>query len=127
MAKIQRTRRTPINGSRNILKVEGKDPNFEYRIVNDTGDRIEQFKEQGYETVVDSSIRVGDRRVANPTSEGSPVQISVGGGQKAFLMRIKKEWYEEDQKIKQQYVNQTEAAIKKDAESDFGNISISRQ
>ncbi len=127
MAKTtERTKRTPITGQRSILGVKGKDPNFHYRIVNDTGDRISQFEEQGYELVTDTSVKIGDRRVANPTAEGSAVQVSVGGGQKAFLMRIKKEWYEEDQQTKQNIVNETEAAMKKETaqNADYGKLSI---
>lgn len=127
MAKVERTRRAPIAGARNVLRVEGKDPAYEYRIVNDTGDRIAQFEGQGYEIVSDRTVKVGDRRVANPTAEGSPVQISVGGGNKAYLMRIKKEWYEEDQQAKQAHVNESEAAMKQDAakSADYGKLQIS--
>jgi len=127
MAKTERTRRATVNGSRNVLRVEGKDPNYEYRIVNDTGDRVSQFEARGYEVVSDRTIKVGDRRVANPTAEGSPVQVSVGGGQKAYLMRIKKEWYEEDQQTKQETVAETEQAMKRDSakNADYGKIQIS--
>ena len=126
MAK-ERTRRTSINGTRNILKVEGKEPGYEYRVVNDDGDRVSQFQERGYEIVTDKSVKVGDRRIANPTAEGSPVQVSVGGGQKAYIMRIKDEWYKEDQAAKQKEVDATVASMKKDAadNADFGKLQIS--
>ncbi len=124
----KRTRRTPI-GTRNILTVQGKDPNFVYRVVNDTGDRIAQMQEMGYELVSDSSIMVGDRRVTNPSSDGSPVKVSVGGGVQGYVMRIKKEWYEEDQDAKQQRVDQIEAAMRNEAKenSDFGKLQISKE
>lgn len=127
MAKTERVRRSSVNGGRNVLRVEGKDPDFEYRVVNDTGDRIAQFEARGYEIVSDKTVKVGDRRVANPTAEGSPVQVSVGGGQKAYLMRIKKEWYEEDQKAKQETITETEQAMKRDSakNADYGKIQIS--
>lgn len=123
-----RTRRTPISGKRNILTVEGKDPNFEYRVVNDTGDRVAQFEAQGYEVVSDNNVKVGDRRIANPTKEGSPIRISVGGGVQAYLMRQKKEFYQEDQQAKQAYVDKVETATKTDARksADFGKIETSR-
>lgn len=126
VTKGERVRRTPINGTRNILTVRGKEPGFEYRIVNDDGDRVSQFQERGYELVTDSSVQVGDRRIANPTQEGSAIEVSVGGGKKAFLMRIKKEWYDEDQAAKQEYVNETEAGIKREAKSiaDYGKLEI---
>lgn len=123
-----RVRRTNINGKRNILTVEGKDSDFEYRIVNDTGDRISQFEAQGYEIVADKNVKVGDRRVANPTAEGSPIRISVGGGVQAYLMRIKKEFYEEDKAAKAAYVDRTEQATKADARksADFGKFEVDK-
>lgn len=124
--ETKRTRRTPVSGKRNVLTVEGKDPNYVYRFVNDNGDRVAIMQEQGYEVVTDSSIKVGDRRVANPTQEGSPVKASVGQGQQAFLMRIKKEWYDEDQAAKQAHVTELETAMKKEAkEGMYGKIEIS--
>jgi len=124
--RTQRPKRASINGVRNVLTVSGKEPGYEYRIVNDIGDRIAQFEESGYEIVNDSNIRVGDRRIANPTKEGTPVQVSVGGGQKGFLMRIPKEWYEENQKEGQALVDKTEAAMKQDVKSaaDYGRFDI---
>lgn len=122
-----RPRRASINGTRNVLNVSGKDPEFEYRIVNDTGDRIQQMQGIGYELVQDAGVTVGDRRVANPTKEGSPVKVSVGGGTQAYLMRIKKEWYNEDQEKKQAYVRETEKGIIREAKknADYGDIKVS--
>ena len=125
----RKTRRTGINQTRNVLTVEGKDPGFEYRIVNDTGDRITQFEERGYEIVSDSNIRVGDRRIANPTKEGSPIQISVGGGQKAFLMRLKKEFYLEDRKARDALVDEQEKGMLAEAKqiADYGKVTVTRE
>ena len=39
VAQRGRVKRTPING-RNILNVTGKEPGYEYRFVNDVGDRV---------------------------------------------------------------------------------------
>ena len=62
LATKRKPRRASINGTRNVLTVSGKEPGFEYRIVNDDGDRVSQFEEMGYEVVKDSGIKVGDRR-----------------------------------------------------------------
>lgn len=121
-----RVRRTPV-GVRNVLTVGGKDPNFEYRIVNDTGDRVEQFKSAGYEVVSAKDVTVGDRRVSAASAEGSAASVSVGGGEKAIVMRIKREWYEEDQQRKQDQVAQTEASTKADAlKGTYGTFEINR-
>ena len=125
--RLPREKRTPINGTRNILTIRGQEPGYRYRIVNDDSDRIPMLQEQGYELVQDASITVGDRRIANPTKEGSPVQVSVGGGQKGFVMRIKEEWYQEDQKTKQKAVDDLDESMKANAKkiADYGSLKIS--
>ena len=127
MATEKRVRRTPINGVRNILTVKGKEPGFEYRIVNDTGDRVAMFEERGYEIVPSDSITVGDRRVAKASALGSPTEVSVGNGTKGFLMRIKKEWYDEDQAAKEAQIKEQEKAMKADASQGmYGSLKITK-
>jgi len=121
-----RVRRTPV-GVRNILTVKGQDPNYHYRIVNDTGDRIQNFIEAGYEIVKADEVTVGDKRVNKATAAGSNAEVSVGGGEKGFVMRIKKEWYEEDHKAKQAEVDATESSIRQKAlDGTYGELKISR-
>jgi hypothetical protein len=121
-----RVTRTPL-GRRNVLTVNGKDPNYVYRVVNDSGDRVQAFLDAGYEMVRDQEVRVGDKRVEKTSSEGTVSQISVGQGVKAFVMRIKKEWYDEDQAAKQRYVNELEQATKAKAlDGNYGKLEISR-
>lgn len=106
----ERPKRTPLN-KRDILSIKGKEPGYHYRIVNDTGDRINDLIEQGYELVNASDVRVGDKRVNSAAPEGSKAQVSVGGGQKAFVMRIKQEWFNEDQEAKQAEVRKLEQSM----------------
>lgn len=121
-----RVRRSPLT-RKNVLTVVGKEPGFEYRIVNDTEDRIAEFVERGYEVVSSNKIQVGDKRVSKASSEGSPVQMSVGGGRKGVVMRIRKDWYDEDQKAKQDYIDETERATKQKAlDGTYGKLDISR-
>ena len=121
-----RTRRTPINGIRNKLSVRGKEPGFEYRIVNDVDDRIEMMKERGYEIVTDTSVTVGDKRIANPTQEGSPVKVSVGQGVQAYVMRQREDWHKEDQEIKRQQADELEVQMKREAKESgfYGKLKI---
>ena len=123
-----RPTREPV-GLRNRLKVYNQDPNYEYRWVVDydgTGDRIEQFKQAGYEVVPKGIHKVGDARVNQPSAEGSSELLSVGGGQKAVLMRQKKEWFDEDQKAKAGRVEETEKALKKpNLDGSYGKVNLS--
>lgn len=125
MATKRKSYRDSVNGTRGVLTVKNKDPNFVYRIVNDLGDRVLNLQECGYEIVTDNT-QIGDKRVAIPTKEGSPVQINVGQGKKAYLMRIKKEFYDEDQAAKQAEVTATEETAKSESAGDYGSIKIER-
>jgi regulator of protease activity HflC (stomatin/prohibitin superfamily) len=121
-----RVQRTPV-GTRNVLTVAGKEAGYEYRIINDSGDRVQEFLDAGYEIVSNDSVRVGDKRVNAATAEGSKAQLSVGQGQKAYVVRIKKEWYDEDQAAKQVHVNKLEEATKAKAlDGTYGKLEISR-
>lgn len=123
-----RPRRTPV-GQRNVLTIEGKEPGYVYRVVNDAGDRVAQFLDAGYELVDARNVRVGDKRVEQTSAEGSKAQVAVGGGQKAVVMRIKDEYYKEDQAAKQAHVDRLEESIKQQISSgkaDYGKVTISR-
>jgi hypothetical protein len=103
------------------------DKNFEYRFVNDTGSRISNFKAAGYEFVEDSELVVGDSRVFDPSDVGSAKVVTSNDGTKSYLMRIKKEWYDEDQAKKAERINEQEAAMKNIASQGFtGSIKMSR-
>lgn len=122
-----RVKRSPI-GQRNILTVKGTDPNYTYRIVNDTGDRIKMFEEAGYELVDANDVTVGDKRVSQASPEGTKAQVSVGNGEKAFVMRIRNDWYAEDQQAKQAKVDALEHTMKEKAQSgNYGSLEISRK
>jgi hypothetical protein len=123
----RRVRRNPVEG-RNRLTVKGKDPEFEYRIVNDTEDRVNDLQDLGYVFETSEDIRVGDSRIDDTSKLGKVRQISVGGGIKAVLMKIKKAWYDEDQEAKQEYVNRTEQAMRPNPnEGTYGKVDVTRK
>lgn len=126
IAKVPRARKTRVPvGQRNVLTVLGKDPDFEYRIVNDVGDRVAAFEDAGYVVEEAAAVRVGDKRVNRATPEGSKAQVSVGEGRKAYVMKIPKEFYAEDQNAKLNQVRQIEESIKQPS-GDYGKIEITR-
>lgn len=133
VAKMQPrpARRRNISGPRDILTVKGNlDPDYVYRIVNDRGDRVAKFEDMGYEVVKDNSLKIGDARVGRASDVGSPVTATVSetNGDKGILMRIPKEFYDEDFKAKMEYVDKTEESMYEEAKkgSDYGKISINR-
>jgi hypothetical protein len=121
-----RVTRTPVS-QRNILTVRGKEAGYEYRVVNDIGDRVQMFEEAGYEVVNAGDITVGDKRVSKASPVGSKAEVSVGAGEKAVVMRIREDWYKEDQLAKQQRINELEASMIKNARNGFtGKIETTR-
>ena len=85
--------RVPV-GSVNKLEFEGKDPNFVYRVVNDVPGRIQMFQRAGYQFCTEES-RTFDS-VAETEAMDTRISMDIGGGRKGYLMRIPKEFYEED-------------------------------
>lgn len=125
-----RPKRIPVHEQRNTLTVTNKDPNFEYRVVNNVGERIAKFKLGGWEAAPKKDHDVGDPLVdTGQATTTSIVEKSVGGGVKAILMRIPKEWYDEDQAKKLEEVDRSEAAMKREAvnKSDYGKLEIQRR
>lgn len=107
-AQVSRPRRTPI-GRRNRLSVENRDPDYQYRIVNDVDGRVQDLLDQDYEIVLDA--KVGDKRVDEISSLGSAKQISVGNGIKAVVMKKRKDWFKDDQDLKQKEIDDLEASM----------------
>lgn len=126
-ANNRRSTRTPLH-SRNILTVQDKDPELEYRWFNDVEERLFHAKNAGWEFVTDKGITVGDPTVNASTEVGSVVSKKVGGGVVAYLMALPKEFYEEDQEAKQDKVDRQERAMYEELNSPqdgrYGNVDI---
>ena len=125
----ERPSRVPAGGHRNILTVQNKDPNYEYRWVNDDkyGQRLQRFRDGGWEIVEDENVKVGEKTVDQGTKLSTANSRYVGGGVTAVLMRIPKEWYDADQKAKWDDLDAKEASMKQGSGvSDYGKISIQR-
>ena len=124
--KSARVARKPLN-QRGPQAIAGdKDPGFEYRFVNDTGSRIQNFKAAGYEFVTGDDLIVGDNRVSDATDLGSAKRVISNDGTTSYLMRIKKDWYKEDQASKAAALKEQEAAMTKEASTGmYGKLNIS--
>jgi len=122
----ERTGRKPLFQQGPQAVAGEMDPNFVYRFVNDNGSRISNFQAAGYEFVEDADLRVGDSRVFDPSDSGSAKIVTSNDGSRAYLMRIKKEWYDEDQAKKAERVDEQEAAMKKLASQDYGTLKVTR-
>ena len=127
MAKTQRVERIPVSGPRDYLAVRDQDPNYSYRWVNDVDNRVDRFKAGGYEVVTAPNVRVGDKQVDSGSQLGSAVTKAVGGKIMAILMRIPKEWFDEDQQAKMEEVDAKERAMRAESQADYGTLKITRK
>ena len=126
-SKPARKQRVPVSGGeRNVLTVRGKEEGFEYRWVNHDPDRIQRFLDAAWEPVT-QDVTVGDRKVDSSSGTSSVVERGVGAGKKALLMRVPKEFYDEDQKAKAVKLDEIETAMKQNALKDrYGKLEVSR-
>lgn len=111
-----RPKRVPITGDRDVLTVVGKDKDYEYRWVRDnseSGARIFRFLQAAYEFVdaTKGAHGIGDSFVYETHDMGSLVRKPGGNGQYLFLMRIPKEFYDEDALAKQVSITEQEQDI----------------
>lgn len=124
---ITRRNRVPVSGNRDVLTVKGQEDGFVYRWVNDTDDRIHTFEAAGYEHV-DHDVIVGSASVNRGQQVGKTVSKNVGKGTESHLMRIKQEWYDEDQASKKSQIDQVEAVMKRELNSgdngQYGKVKI---
>lgn len=124
-----RRERIPFGVPQSRLTVANTDPSFVYRWVNDDGKgRIDRAVAGGYEFVQsEADQKVGSGSADGNSDVGSKVSRIVGtsesgGGMRAYLMRIKKEWYDEDQRRKQKEgPDMIEAAIRRGTLNQSGD------
>lgn len=125
----KRPTRIPV-GMRPKLAVVGKDPAYAYRFVNDTPGRIDMFKQGGWELVTNQEVDVGGNRAEESSAIGSHANVVVdgGNGMRAYVMKIKKEWFLEDQAAQAEYVD----SLERDQlsvnvnDGEYGSIKIDR-
>lgn len=134
-ATQSREGRTSVASQRNRLSVGGLDPNFQYRWVNAIDERLQIFLNAGYVFVMKSEVtKVGDPLVDN--SEGTEARVTkgVGGGIKAYLMKIPKSLYEEYQAEKREELREMQRAMgtlksghKYSQDADYGSVKIEQK
>lgn len=125
--RTDRPKRMSFSQQRNTLTYDNKDKDYVYRVFNDTEGRLQKAEIAGYEYVQDNE-QLGDPVADGSTPLGSVVTKPVGGGKNGVLMRIKREYYEEDQAEKQRNIDETEATLKKKADEDghYGSLKIKK-
>jgi len=104
---------------------------FQLRWFNDLEGRIQQAQDGGYEFVTtDEAPTFGTPDVDNVNRDlGARVSrvVDKSTGMKAYLMKIKKEYYEEDQAAKQSIIDETDRQIRKGRLHDADNRYVPDQ
>ena len=109
-----------------VQKLEAPDiPGYHLHWFNGTPERLQRAIEGGYEYVYDRDMRINsvglgsDSTISGNTDMGSQVSIVAGSeigrdGQpiRLILMKIKQEWYDEDQKHQENRNEQVAAALR---------------
>ncbi len=124
-----RPARIPVHeANRDKLTIAGLDTeNFAYRWVNDVEDRLANFQAAWWEFVDQNGNPVGDEDVNGSAGTSSKFSKGVGGGVIAYLMRIPKELWLEDQAAKERDLKEREADMRRNVKSvgDYGRVEIS--
>lgn len=114
-----RKKRNVFNGTEAKISVQTQIEGYHLHVFTDTGGRIQMALDSGYEFVRPDEVggvsenvvsRNGDlgeriRFLVNPRAEGTE--------QYGYLMKIRQEWYEEDQAELQAKNNLIDAAVRK--------------
>lgn len=98
----KKRKRIPLSKQKRIGIRQEK--GYKYRLVNDDGDRIANFKVAGYEPV-DGRIREGEKDSQDASQMGKIARQSVGNGMEAIYMRIPQKLYDEDESLKQKEID----------------------
>lgn len=112
-----RRSRTPLGRARQKLTVPEL-PGCKLRWINDVGGRLLQAEAGGYEYVTKQEVgHVGESVESGNTDVGNRVSKVVGKDEnhnplRAYLMKIKKTWYDEDQAEKQKQIDEVDRAIR---------------
>lgn len=105
------------------------DPAYNYRVVNEgqNGNGIASLLDRGYE-IVETSANLVTEEAGKATGLTSQVQIvaNKSSGEKGVLMRIRKEYFAEDQADKQRIVDKAEEMLTRTPDGATGGITRHR-
>ena len=114
-----RKSRKAFGSAQSKLSVPYLIPGYHLHWVNDIPGRIAEAEENDYEFVTYEEVKMSARvATASGGTLGSNVSRLVGKQEDgitplfAYLMKIRQEWYDEDQKLNQQKVDDVDAAIR---------------
>ena len=111
-------KRNVFNGTEGKLTIGHQIEGYHLHIFNDSPGRIQQALDAGYEFVTPDEVGgTKENVVSRNTDLGDKVRFLVGRNEEgsalyAYLMKIKQEWYEEDQGTLEQKNSLVDEAIR---------------
>lgn len=140
MANLQesgRRKRVPFSANRKRLQVDKKFPGYVIRWFNDQDDRLQRAEDAGYEYVHKKEVgQVGDKDISNGNTDlNSRVSRVVGRTRdnqsiRAYLMKIREEYWKEDQAEKAKINDRVDEAIRAgksggaDVKNSYGDVKV---
>ena len=121
MGREDRTKRVPLGTLRSKLTIPKgliDEKRFKGRFVVDRPGRLQAAEEGGWTFVQDPDMKVevgegtdGRDKMSTIVSRSHVGTHPDGSAQKAYLMKIRREWWEKDQREKQAEVDRADEAI----------------
>lgn len=110
-------KRVPFGGFRSRLQVSDSFPGYVLRWFNDVDGRIQRAQDAGYVFVKAEEVSsLGEHQIHQDNSDlNGNVSKVVSRGEpviRAYLMKIKEEWYQEDQREKEKVNKRTDDALR---------------
>lgn len=107
--KRENKKRIPAGSPK--LKLSAQGIKEGYRGYFAKPEQFEELEAAGYEFVTkDDHVTIGTDKKGD-TDLGNLVSRDGGGGERLYLLQIRKDWYDENQAIKQGDIDETEKAI----------------
>ena len=122
-------KRNVFNGTQGKLTVNSQIPGYHLHIFNDEPGRIQTAIDGGWEFVKPEEVGgVGERVTSVNTDLGDKVRYLVGVGEKgdglyAYLMKIREDWWQEDQEEMQKRNDIVDDAIRAGTNTKAGTNS----
>lgn len=114
-SETERPRRNLFNGQNQRLVLDGEIPGYRLYWFNDRPGRIEQAIESGYEFVKKDEVRLSASRLPLEANAAMGDRIetittndATAGFQRSVLMKIREEFFAEDQNQMQEEINRKE-------------------
>ena len=97
----KKIKRVPLRKARKLNVSIDLDSNYHYYIANNTGDNLQTFLNAGYGFVENEAFKKekkDHKDVSYATQFGKYISYNVGGGIKGYLMKIKKDLWEKEER-----------------------------